>query len=308
MAAHDIIFHHYPTSPFSEKIRVAFGIKQLAWRSVEIPSMMPKPDLMPLTGGYRKTPVMQIGADIYCDTQIILRELERRHPTPSIFPIKNGLAYAIAFWSDRLFFMPSVGVVFGEIGHMVPEAFKQDRAKMSGSTFSTEVLAAAAPFAKDQWRAHADFVAETLEDGRDYMGGPKPGAADIHAYMNFWWIKAAIPHVAAVLMKEFPKIDAWVARMAALGHGKPTPMDSKDALAVAKAATSDAKPASDAADPRGLKSGDKVTVSADDYGRDPVAGEIVFSNAHEIAIKRNDPAVGDVVVRFPRAGFVVTKA
>ena len=47
----EIIFHHYPASPFSEKVRVAFGIKQLAWRSVEIPNMMPKPDLIPLTGG-----------------------------------------------------------------------------------------------------------------------------------------------------------------------------------------------------------------------------------------------------------------
>jgi len=308
MTTHEIIFHHYPTSPFSEKVRVAFGIKQLAWRSVEQPVIMPKPDLIPLTGGYRKIPVMQIGADIYCDTQIILRELERRYPTPSIFPVKNGLAYAIAFWSDRLFFMPTVGVVFSEIGHMVPEEFKQDRAKMSGSTFSTEAMAAAAPFAKDQWRAHADFVAETLEDGRDYMGGAKPGAADIHAYMNFWWIKAALPHLAGGMMAEFPKVEAWVARIVALGHGKPTPMEPKDALAIAKAATSDAKPETDAADPRGFKSGDKVTVSADDYGRDAIAGEIMFSNRHEIAILRNDPLVGDVVVHFPRAGFAVAKA
>ncbi len=78
--------------------------------------IMPKPDLIPLTGGYRKIPVMQIGADIFCDTQIILRELERRYPTPSIFPVRNGLAYAIGFWSDRLFFMPSVGIVFAEVG------------------------------------------------------------------------------------------------------------------------------------------------------------------------------------------------
>ena len=76
----EIIFHHYVASPFSEKIRVVLGMKGLAWRSVEIPNMMPKPDLMPLTGGYRKTPVMQFGADIYCDTQIIIRELERRFP------------------------------------------------------------------------------------------------------------------------------------------------------------------------------------------------------------------------------------
>lgn len=303
--SHEIIFHHYPTSPFSEKVRVAFGIKQLAWRAVEQPVIMPKPDLIPLTGGYRKIPVMQIGADIFCDTQIILRELERRFPSPSIFPVKNGLAYGIGFWSDRLFFMASVGVVFGEIGHLVPEEFKQDRAKMSGGSFSTEALAAAAPFARDQWRAHADFVAETLEDGRDFMGGAKPGAADIHAYLNVWWLKAAVPHVAAQLLTEIPNVSAWAARVAALGHGKPTPMDAKAALAVAKAATSDAKRASDPHDARALKAGDKVKVSADDYGRDPVAGELVFSNAHEIAIARSDPAVGDVVVHFPRAGFTV---
>ena len=305
--SHEIIFHHYPTSPFSEKIRVAFGIKQLAWRSVEIPNMMPKPDLMPLTGGYRKTPVMQIGADIYCDTQIILRELERRTPAPSIFPIKNGLAYAIGFWSDRLFFMPSVGIVFGEIGHMIPEEFKKDREKLSGTAFSTEAMAAAAPFARDQWRAHADFVAETLEDGRAFMGGPKPGAADIHVYMNFWWLKAAVPQAADKLLGEFPKIAGWIARVAAIGHGKPTPMEPKEALAIAKTAEPTAQRGTDPHDPRGLIAGDTVTVSADDYGRDPIAGEIIFSNAHEIAILRNDPAVGNIAVHFPRAGFMVAK-
>jgi glutathione S-transferase len=302
----EIIFHHYPSSPFSEKVRVAFGIKNLAWRSVEQPVIMPKPDLIPLTGGYRKIPVMQIGADIYCDTQIILRTLEARHPEPSIFPVKNGLAYAIGFWSDRPFFMPTVAVVFAEVGDMVPEAFKQDRAKMSGSTFSVEAMKAAAPFARDQWRGHADFVAETLEDGRAFMGGPKPGAADLHAYMNFWWIKAAIPHVAPQLLAEFPKIEAWVARVAALGHGTSAPMDPKEALAVAKAATSDAKKADD---PSGrFQPGDAVTVSADDYGRDAIAGRVVFADAHEIAIKREAPEVGEVVVHFPRAGFNVAAA
>lgn len=295
----EIILHHYPSSPFSEKVRVAFGIKRLAWRSVEIPNMMPKPDLMPLTGGYRKTPVVQIGADIFCDTQLILRELERRFPEPSIFPAGNELAYALGFWSDRPFFMASVAVVFGEVGDMIPEAFRQDRAKMSGGTFSVEALKAAAPFARDQWRAHADFVAQTLDDGRAFLGGPQPGAADIHAYMNFWWIKAAIPHVAPSLLKEFPKIQAWMGRVAAIGHGVPSPMSAKEALAAARAATSDAMP--------GDEAGAKVSVAADDYGRDPVAGEIVFANAHEIAIRRHDAELGEVVVHFPRAGFTVSR-
>jgi len=304
----DTILHHYPTSPFSEKVRVAFGIKKLTWRSVEIPNMMPKPDLVPLTGGYRKTPVLQIGADIFCDTQIILRELDRRFPSPSLFPYGRGLPYALAFWSDRLFFMPSVGVVFAEVGHMVPEAFKQDRAKMSGGTFSTDALKAAAPFARDQWRAHAAFIEEHLTSGRPYLQGDNPTANDVHVYMNFWWIKQAIPNVAETLLKEFRLVRAWIERVAAIGHGKPTAMDSKEALAVAKAAMPEAVAAADEFDPRGLKPGDRVTVAADDYGRDPVAGEIVFSNAHEIAIRRHDDQAGEVVVHFPRAGFTVVPA
>jgi glutathione S-transferase len=255
--------------------------------------MMPKPDLMPLTGGYRKTPVMQIGADVFCDTQIILRELERRHPAPAL-----GASYPLAFWSDRPFFMASVAVVFGEVGDMVPEAFRQDRAKMSGGTFSVEALKAAAPYARDQWRAHADFVEERLSGA--FLDGANAGAADIHAYMNFWWIKAAIPHVAPSLLEEFPKVRAWIERMAAIGHGNSSNLDGKEALAIAKAAISDAKP--------GIGAGTKVTVAADDYGRDPVSGEIVFETAHEIAIRRSAPEVGDVVVHFPRAGFTVTRA
>ncbi|HUB84537.1 MAG TPA: hypothetical protein VL971_02510, partial [Rhizomicrobium sp.] len=109
-------------------------------------------------------------------------------------------------------------------------------------------------------------------------------------------------------LKEFPRIVAWRDRIAAIGHGKSSPMDPKDALAVAKAAQSEARPTTDPFDPRGWKTGDKVTVSADDYGRDPVAGEIVFGNAHEIAIRRHDEQIGDVVVHFPRAGFTVMPA
>ena len=306
--ANEIIFHNFATSPFSEKVRLVFGIKKLAWRYVDIPSLLPKPFLVPLTGGYRKTPVMQIGADIYCDTQIIIRELERRFPEPSVFPHGKGLPYALAFWSDRLFFMATVPVVFAEVGPMIPEDFKKDRAAMSGGQFSVEAMQAAAPFAKDQWRAHASFLAEQLADGRAFLQGEAPTIADIHAYMNLWFTKNFISGTAEVLLKEFPAIDAWYARVTAIGHGKPTPMDAQEALAIAKAATPETKSKPDPFDPRGLKPGDRVTVSADDYGRDQIGGEIVFTDAHEVAILRRDKDVGDVVVHFPRAGFVVMRA
>jgi glutathione S-transferase len=269
--------------------------------------MMPKPDLLPLTGGYRKTPVMQIGADIYCDTQIIVRELERRYPQPTAFPHGKGVPYALAFWADRTFFMPTVGAVFGELGDAIPEAFKKDRAEMSGGTFSSDALKANALFARDQFRAHCGFLAEQQGDGRAFMGGDAPSIDDIHCYLNVWFARSFVPQVANALLDEFPAVSAWATRVAEIGHGTVTPMDSKEALQIARDANSDAEALEDRFDPRGLKPGNAVTVAADDYGRDPVAGEIVFSNAYEIAIRRSDPRVGDVVVHFPRAGFVVAK-
>lgn len=307
----EIIFHHYPTSPFSEKVRVVFGMKGLKWRSVETPNIMPKPDLMPLTGGYRKTPVMQIGADIFCDTQIILREIERRFPEPPVMP-NAGLSFALAFWADRPFFLATVPLIFGELGPMVPEAFIKDREKMSDRPFSLDQMKAAAPLMKDQWRAHVGFIDAQIKDGRAFISpstsGGKPTVSDAHCYKNLWFLKGALPQLAAALLEEFPKVEAWYERVKALGHGTPTPMDAKEALRIAKEATSEAKPLADPHDPNGRKPGDRVSVMPDDYGRDPVVGEIVFSNAQEIAIKRSAPEVGDVVVRFPRAGFLVMAA
>jgi glutathione S-transferase len=306
--SHEILFHHYWPSPFSEKIRVIFGMKGIAWRSVEIPNMMPKPDLMPLTGGYRKTPVMQIGADVYCDTQLIIRELERRYPEPKL-NTSGGIDYALAFWSDRPFFQATIPILFGKFGPMIPEAFKKDREKLfPDRPFDDKQMAAATPMIKDNWRAHVGFLGEALVDGRDYLHGSAPSLADAHAFMGVWFLRNSLADDANALMAEWPQVAQWYDRVKAIGHGPFTKMDSKEALDIAKAATPAAKPLADPHDPNGRKPGDKVTIMPDDYGRDPVAGELIFSNAQEIAIRRHDPIVGEVAVHFPRAGFLVMPA
>lgn len=93
------------------------GIKGIEWYACDEPVIMPKPELVALTGGYRKIPVMQIGADIFCDTQIIIRELERRFPSPSVFVGGDkGLGWGVGVWTDRSIFMNTVTVVFGGMG------------------------------------------------------------------------------------------------------------------------------------------------------------------------------------------------
>jgi len=155
MAEHEIVLHHYDASPFSEKARLMFGLKGLAWRSAITPSMMPKPDLTPLTGGYRRAPVMQIGADIFCDSQVILAEIEARHPAPAA---EAGLPWAVNLWADRLFFMVTVPIIFGEIGEAVPRPFIEDREKLSGRPFDAAAMKAASGPMQGQWRAQAAWA------------------------------------------------------------------------------------------------------------------------------------------------------
>lgn len=300
----EIILHHYPESPYSEKVRLVLGRKRLAWRSVIQPNVMPKPFLLPLTGGYRRAPVMQIGADVWCDSQAIARELERRHPTPSIYPPgSEGLADAILFWTDRALFQAAVGVIFGAIGDSVPKAFFDDRSKLVGRAFDLAEMKAAVPFARDQLRAHLDWLEQRLAGSRGFLLGDAPSLADFAAYHAVWFVRNVPPVAGAV--DGFPHVLDWMARVRAIGHGTQTPMEPKDALEIARSSRPETAPSLDPGDPSGRKPGDRVAVFPDDYGRDPVKGELVASSVHEIAIRRHDPELGEIAVHFPRAGFVV---
>jgi glutathione S-transferase len=307
-AMNDIILHHYPTSPYAEKIRVIFGIKSLAWQSVIIPMMMPKPDLVPLTGGYRKTPVMQIGANIYCDTQCIARELERRFPEPSLYRGSDaGTANALAYWSERSMFQAAVGVAFTSRSDDLPPGFMEDRSKMVGREITVERMKAGAPFMIDQLRAQLDWYETTLSDGRAFLSGSHPTLFDVAAYHPCWFM-ARNGDVPVAPLSEFPKVLEWMERIRAFGHGRRMDMSSKDALAIAKATTPQTQPAQDNHDPLGRKIGDIVDITPDDTGRESVRGELVRSSREEIVIRRIDEHVGEVHVHFPRAGFVVKPA
>ena len=305
MSAPPIILHHFDQSPFSEKIRLIFGLKNLIWTSVRISRIMPRPDLMPLTGGYRRTPVMQIGADIYCDTQCIMRELERRFPEPSLLPAGyEGLAWGSAMWTDRPFFQNTVNLVFGTLADKVPAAFIEDREKLRGAKFDVAAMKAAIPQMRDQFRAHLQWLDAQLGDGRAWISGEAPSLCDVDAYMNLWYVRNSLEN-ADEMFSEFDHARAWAGRLRAAGHGTRTELSSAEALEIAARATPETEELHDPNDPNGRKVGDKVEIMPDDYGKVRVAGEIVALSAQHIAIRRHDPRAGEVIVHFPRAGFLV---
>jgi glutathione S-transferase len=301
----DIILHHFEPSPFSEKIRIIFGFKKIAWKSCLISRIMPRPDLMPLTGGYRRTPVMQIGADIFCDTQIIIRELERRFPDPTLFPAGHaGMPWALGMWTDRPFFQSTVSLVFGSLGDKVPQDFVEDRSKLRGARFDVAAMTAAIPQMRDQFRANMDWIEAQLADGRKFLLG-EFSLADVNAYMNPWYARQNMSEIEDIL-KHFPLTAAWEKRIQALGHGSRSEISTAVALSIGTKSTPQAKISADPNDPNGRKPGDVVSVHSDDAWPTDIRGEIVSMSAQHIAIRRKDDRAGEVVVHFPRAGFTIT--
>jgi glutathione S-transferase len=303
----EIILHHYDSSPFSEKVRVAFGIKGLAWRSVVIPAVMPKPQYTRLTGGYRRTPSLQVGADVYCDTQCILRELERRFPRPTLFPDGGeGLHYALAAWTDHAWLQAASDMVFGTLGDRIPQAVVDDRARMTGSPFDLARKRAAVPVMHEQLRAHAHLVESQLRDGRPFLLGDRPGLADLQVYHVTWFLRTALPGAAARL-DLLPRYRDWNGRLAVIGHGTRTEMTAEEALGIAARETPETLPHEDANEPNGLRPGMRVEVAPDDHGRDFVRGDLLRSSPQEVVVLRRDAELGEVAVHFPRIGYVVVR-
>ncbi len=305
----EIILHNYPQSPVAEKIRVAFGIKKLDWRSVEIPRLAPKPMLTKLTGGYRRTPVMQIGADIYCDSQCVIRELERRFPSPSFFPTADaGLMWGLSRWTDGALFDTAVKLVLGAAGDALSKDFAADRGRLYfGPDWEERLTAAHAgtTHLAAQLRTALHWSNLQFQDGRPFLLGTAPAAIDAQLYHVVWFIHGRWDG-GPDLLSEFSALEGWFARMAEIGQGQMSDMSPEAAIEVAAAHEPEGLSDTDQHDPQGLEPGMKATVSPDvDGGEKPVLGTVVASSVETITIRRSNPDIGTVHVHFPHAGYRV---
>ena len=306
----DLILHHYPMSPFAEKVRLILGFKQLPWRSVLIPPVLPKPDVVALTGGYRKTPVLQVGADIYCDSALIARLLESRQPTPSLYPAAAPLAPLLAQWADATLFQAAVcwamqpagvSAILGSLSPEVIKGFAVDRAAMRGSLPRLTL-----PDGTVQLKTQLSALDAQLAQGGPWLLGAVPYIADFSVGHCLWFIQRSQP--VAHVLDAYPAVATWLDRLLAMGHHSPERMSSTDAIAVAAAAAASNSyaPVAVAGD-HGFEPGQTVSVAATDYGSDLVTGTLVGLSADEVVIRRQDPRAGTVQVHFPRFGFQIKK-
>ncbi|MGB7404593.1 MAG: glutathione S-transferase family protein [Pacificimonas sp.] len=297
----EIVLHQYPFSPFAEVAKLALGLKGLSSKVVTQPNVAPKPELTALTGGYERIPVLQIGADIYCDTAAIIDALEAHKPEPSLYPAPLGAAgRMIALWSANCWFMPAVGVALGTDPNVVPPAFWEDRKARFG--MDPETFLPMVPHLGGQFGGGAELLSEALSDGRQFIGGEAPGHADLALYMNIRFVSFAGKAPA-----DFgPAIADWYARVEAIGYGDQVDWTTDQAIEHAAAETP--CPDSAVADGHGFAAGDEVHVKVEAPEKATVAGTLVGLDDRRISIARDDERAGRVHVHFPRLGQVLTKA
>ena len=307
----ELILHHYPQSPVSEKVRVIFGMKSLTWDSVQIPRIPPKPDLMPLTGGYRRTPVMQAGANIYCDSLCIIRELERRFPESSILTDADnnhgqGLEWGLGKWTDGDFFSNAITVVLGSAKEL-PEVFAADRIRLYfGPDFKLGDLQRKVQESIVELSAQFRWVENQLHNGDDFLTGKYPGLVDALVYYLVWFIRGRW-ELGPNFLSDYPGLESWEQSIRKIGHGKSVEIDAQQALSIAREAEPLVGKGVNAFYKwNGLKPGRQVSVTPQGNGGDPaVNGELHSISEDTVCILRNDPLVGNIAVHFPVAGYQV---
>ncbi len=312
----DIFLHHYPASPFAEKIRLILGYKGLAWKSVMIPQIMPKPDVVALTGGYRKTPVLQVGSDIYCDTTLICDVLEHLHPTPSLYPSQKGLSRVVAQWADEKLFWAAmaynlspkgVAQMFGqgrppEEWQAQAKVFAEDRSKMRLGMPRMPVAEATVTYKSYLRRIN------NMLDCQDYLLGDAPGVADFAVYHPLWFTRTQTP-VMAGIFDATPAVVHWLDRMARIGHGSASNATPAEAIsACAQSGFTDSVFVEEIfQDDHGIPLGSEVSIAADNFGPEPSVGTLISATRTHYTIRRTDDRAGMVQVHFPRVGYILKK-
>lgn len=304
----EIYLHHYPESPFSEKVRLVLGFLDLEWKSVVIPMIMPRPKLMPLSGGYRRTPVGQIGANVYCDSKLIIRALAERAGNEAL-AAPDFAAHRVADWADSHLFRVIVALNFrpeamaarmaegGGFGDVDPAAFAKDRAEL---TAGADLVGFSASVAEG-YLLHALDELEARMTAHDFLVGDAPSIADFAVYHCLWFLRGSTFN--AHFIESRKPVVAFMERMAAMGHGTMIDSDADAALAEAKA--SEPVLPEPVVRECALEIGQTAQVAPADYGKIPVSGELVCADAYQIALRRETDETGPIVTAFPRAGFEV---
>jgi glutathione S-transferase len=298
-----MILHHYDASPYAEKIRLMFGLTNTHWHSLLSPVQPPRPNLDPLTGGYRRIPVAQVGADIFCDTAIIAREVATATHCPALdVATVDATAAALMEQAEKEAFFAAIGAVkplrllgmmIQQLGPIGAYRFIKDRAGLlNGST--------ARPPQGAEAKAVLDSLLTALEirlADSEWIGGDTASIADFAIYHPLWL------HVSCNRrpLEAGRKVAAWYQRVSDIGHGRREEITQDKAFAAARNA--EPRPLPESVTDATVTIGALAEVAPSDYGVQSVAGVLAAITEDRIILARDSSEFGKLHVHFPRAGY-----
>ena len=297
------ILYHYPMSPFSEKIRATMGVLDAEWHSVTVPASPPRSDLSPFIGGYRRIPVLQVGAQFYCDSQLaydalVERTSELRVLSPEDEHFRQW-AETDVFFAVLSAQKPSTVMRFliRELGVRGSLYFVRDRARMMRVS-ALNVLPTAD--SSNLIERYVAALSERLVD-QAFLSGLSPRYLDVCCYHPLWMAE----RVNSKVCLHWPEpVRAWAKRMQALGHGSKLSTSDGD---IEAAIRSDEVDMTNWSLAPGWRLGEAVVVSPLDYGLDPSWGQLTSLCDQRIVIRRRAPSGASIYLHFPRNGFSVTR-
>ena len=301
MASPTLTLHQYDISPFSQKAQKMMGLKELSWQSVEMPMIAPKPDVEALTGGYRGTPVLQIGRDVFIDNWMIARALDEFDASGPAINAQGGLREAALYaWGERLF-TPLLHAALAAYQSEWDADFLADRKRVFPDV-DFDTLDVSDPDRRSQVRAYLGTVEAQLGLDQDFLGGAQADSCDIHVWGMVWMIHSALPALMPIV-ETFPRLTDWYERVSALGTGDRE--DVKIDVAWKSLKDGPARPLPDTPDQEPLAPwvGEVVDIAAGSADRGSASGRLLAVD-HEQVVLGVEPLAGEAAqVWFPRFGY-----
>ena len=247
---------------------------------------------------------MQIGADVFCDSQRILSELECRKPSKAN---NTGLVQIINRWCDDLFH-PVVKVAITASSNELPNEFLEDRRKLFLNDYSDiESARARIPYYTEQVRAQLAQAEISLKEQNGFLISSSASIADASLFALTWFIRRRWKN-GAKFLEGFPNICRWEESIKSIGHGTPTDMASEKALDIAKETETTFKAQIDADDIHSLSTGDRVSITPKaNTGEKGVRGNVHIAEKNRISVLHKNDRVGTICIHFPKIGYVIER-
>lgn len=305
MTENQLILHQYDISPFSQKAQKMMGLKGLDWLSIEMPLIAPKPDVEALTGGYRGTPVLQVGADVFIDNWMIARALDSYARVAPLNPRGPLEAAAVYAWCERLF-IPLLHSAFATYKSQWEPDFLADRKRVFPDV-DFDSLYIADPDRRSQVSAFLGEAAAQLGRGAPFLGGETPDSGDVHVWGMVWMIYSALPDLVP-LLERYEELTRWHVSMEALGRGQRTDVGFQVAWDALRDGGFQPLPETPMEEPLRDWLGATVAVSAGSADRGMATGRFIAVDQHQVVIATTPLDGAEAHVWFPRFGYHVALA